>query len=152
MTQEQYEQHQKKTTSSSKPPIQGTKPPRAGIGKPKAVLGTPIPKPKMNKTETEYHLILKAKMQQGEIRDIIGFESIKLKVGEDRCWYTPDFAVIGSNGVLELHEVKGAHVWDDAKVKFKSARLQFKCFRWIWAQRIKGQWKISGDTNLLEQE
>ncbi len=97
--------------------------------------------PRMNKTEAEYLRILDARLRVGEIDAILGFEAIKLRVGVVRCWYTPDFPVL-AGGVLEFHEVKGAYVHDDARVKFQSAMRQYPLFRWVWAQKIKGEWRI----------
>jgi len=92
--------------------------------------------PKMNKIETEYGRMLVA--QHG--KENVWFNSIKLKVGEDTCWYTPDFAVRLDHDVLEFHEVKGGHIWEDSVIKFKAAKLQYPMFRFIWAQKLKGQW------------
>lgn len=47
------------------------------------------------------------------------FEGIKLRLA-DNTFYTPDFAVMLTNGALEMHEVKG--YWqDDARAKIKIA-------------------------------
>jgi len=47
------------------------------------------------------------------------FEGIKLRLA-DNTFYTPDFAVMLTDGQMEMHEVKG--YWqDDAKVKIKVA-------------------------------
>ena|GEM_PF-913143 len=104
---------------------------------------TEMKRPKMNKTEAEYERILQMKVRDQEISAYLAHESIKLKIGAHRCWYTPDFAVIGNDGMLELHEVKGPYVRDDARVKFQAATQLYPGFRWVWAQRRKGgQWKI----------
>lgn len=101
------------------------------------------PAGQMNKTEAEYHRILQARERVGELLHIFEHESIKFRIGDKRCWYTPDFAVIGRDGVLELHEVKGGRVWDDARVKFQAAKLNYKHFRWYWCQKKDGVWKES---------
>lgn len=74
----------------------------------------------MNKTESEYFNHLRSLKYSGQIVDF-WFESIKLKVAENRCDYTPDFLVQMPDGSLELHEVKGSPkiFQDDAKVKCK---------------------------------
>ena len=100
-------------------------------------------KPKMNKTEAEYECMLKVKARDGEIKAYLAHESIKFKIGANRCWYTPDFAVIANDGVLEMHEVKGPYVRDDARVKFQAATQLYPGFRWVWSQRNKnGHWDI----------
>ena len=96
----------------------------------------------LNKTEAEYLLILTALLQAGEIDHIFGHEDIKFRVGEERCWYSVDFAVL-RNGYLELHEVKGGFVRDDARVKFQAAKKQYPQFVWIWAQKKKGAWTVT---------
>jgi len=72
----------------------------------------------MNKTEAEYALQLEALKQAGEIQ-WYKFEGIKFRLANS-CFYNPDFAVLRSDGMMEIHEVKG--FWrDDAKVKIKVA-------------------------------
>ena len=105
----------------------------------------PVPRhplSKLNKTEAEYLLILKACMQAGEIEHIFGHEDIKFRVGEERCWYSPDFCVI-RQGQLEIHECKGGFVRDDARVKFQAAKKMYPQFRWVWAQKKKGAWEVT---------
>ena len=104
--------------------------------------GKPAKRKAPNKTEAEYARILEAKRQAGEIRAILGHESVKIHIGEVRCWYTPDFPVILNSGRLEFHEVKGAHVWDDARVKFQAAKLLYPEFLFVWAQKTKEGWRI----------
>jgi hypothetical protein len=72
----------------------------------------------MNKTEAAYEQDLRDAQSLG---DIIWykFEGVKLRLA-DNTFYTPDFAVLAKDGVMELHEVKG--FWaDDARVKIKVA-------------------------------
>lgn len=88
-----------------------------------------------NKTEAEFELMLKAEYPS----DIILFESIKFRLG-DKCWYTPDFVRIGYIGVLHVYEVKGGHIWDDSKVKFKCAKEQFPKIEFQMFQKKKGKW------------
>ncbi len=99
-------------------------------------------KERLNKTEKEYLRILEARQKAGEIKEIYGHQGIKFQVGLTRCFYSPDFPVMGSDGVLELHEVKGGHVWDDARVKFQACKLRYWSCRWVWAQKTKGEWRI----------
>ena len=109
--------------------------------KPEIKVTSPARKPAMNKTEAEYVRMLEA--VHG--KENVFFNSIKLKVGEDTCWYTPDVFVRsgGGTGAGEFHEVKGAHVWDDARVKFKAAKLLYPMFKWVWAQKTKEGWQTT---------
>jgi len=95
---------------------------------------------RMNKTEAEWCAGLEARKRIGEIL-YYAFEPIKLRLA-DLTWYAPDFLVVLANGEMELHEVKGAFVMDDARVKFKVAAEHFPA-RLVWAQKIKGgAWKV----------
>jgi len=86
-----------------------------------------LPAGQMNKTETAYDAHLKAETYAGRVL-WHKFEGIKLRLA-DNTFYTPDFAVMASDGVLECHEVKG--FWeDDARVKIKVAASLYP-FRFI---------------------
>lgn len=73
---------------------------------------------RMNGLEAEY-------AKQLELRRLAGviarwdFQVEKLRLA-DRTWYEPDFRVVGVDGTIEYHEVKG-HWEDDARVKIKVA-------------------------------
>lgn len=82
----------------------------------------------MNKTEAEYAELLKGRQLAGEI-EWFAFEAIGLRLGK-KCHYHPDFLVMLSDGVLEVHEVKGGHWEDDARVKIKTAAEKFP-FRFV---------------------
>lgn len=72
----------------------------------------------MNKTEEAYDAHLEQRQRAGEIvwRK---FEGVKLRLA-DNTFYTPDFAVMAADNVMECHEVKG--FWqDDARAKIKIA-------------------------------
>ncbi len=75
----------------------------------------------LNKTERAYEALLK-EWQHAGLVVWFKFEGVKLRLA-DNTFYTPDFAVMLSNGQMELHEVKGARAIfaDDAKVKVKIA-------------------------------
>lgn len=84
----------------------------------------------MNKTEAAYERDLRDAQSLGDIK-WYRFEGMKLRLA-DNCFYTPDFAVIAADGVLECHEVKG--FWrDDARAKIKVAAemypFRFKAVR-----------------------
>lgn len=97
---------------------------------------------KMNQTEAAYAEHLRALQYAGEIL-WHRFEGIKLRLA-DNTFYTPDFAVLAAEGVMELHEVKG--FWqDDARAKIKIAADQYP-FRFI-AVRVRpkkdgGGWEV----------
>jgi len=97
---------------------------------------------KMNKTEAEYAQRLDALKHAGEIA-WYKFEGLRLRLG-DGCGYTPDFAVMKSNGLMECHEVKG--FWrDDARAKIKIAADLYP-FRFIAVTKEAkcrgGGWKV----------
>ena len=64
-------------------------------------------KGELNRTESSYAQYLEGEKQGGRVADY-WFESLKLKVADGTCWYTPDFMVLLPDGRLELHEVKGS--------------------------------------------
>jgi len=89
----------------------------AGQGKAMLALGR-LKVGQMNKTEAAYGERLRQLEAAGEIQ-WHKFEGIKLRLA-DGMFYTPDFAVLAADGVMELHEVKGFWM-DDARVKIKMA-------------------------------
>lgn len=96
----------------------------------------------LNKTEQAYAVQLRALEQAGQIL-WHKFEGIKLRLA-DNTFYTPDFAVMAADGVIEFHEVKG--FWqDDAKAKIKIAAAMFP-FRFfavkVKAKRDGGGWDV----------
>lgn len=72
----------------------------------------------MNKTESAYALLLESYKSTGTVQ-WYKFEGLKLRLA-DNTFYTPDFAVMWEDGVIECHEVKG-HWQDDARAKIKVA-------------------------------
>ena len=90
----------------------------------------------MNRTESAYAAHLDLLRAAGEVQ-WHRFEGVKLRLA-DSTFYTPDFAVMAADGVLEMHEVKG--FWtDDARVKIKVAADQYP-FRFIaFRARPKGK-------------
>jgi hypothetical protein len=80
----------------------------------------------MNRTEKSYSVWLEGEKHAGRIQ-AWWFESLKVRIAQDACWYTPDFMVLMPDGTLELHEVKGspAIFADDAKVKVKACATQY---------------------------
>lgn len=72
----------------------------------------------MNKTESAYESLLEQRKNAGEVA-WFKFEGLKFRLA-DNTFYTPDFAVMLSDGRLQAHEVKG-HWQDDARAKIKIA-------------------------------
>ncbi len=93
----------------------------------------------MNKTETQYSLILEAQKRNGGIHDYF-FEKMTLKLAND-CRFTPDFLVINRDDEIELHEVKGSHIREDAALKLKIAASMFP-FRFKLCQLKAKNWTI----------
>ncbi len=85
----------------------------------------------MNKTEAAYAVVLEARKRSGEIREY-HYESLTVKLA-DGVRYTPDFYVILADDSLELHEVKGGFVRDDARIKLRVA-ARHTPFTYILAQ------------------
>ncbi|ATS39267.1 MULTISPECIES: DUF1064 domain-containing protein [Xanthomonas] len=76
----------------------------------------------LNKTEQIYAAHLELLRAAGQVV-WYRFEGVKLRLA-DNTFYTPDFAVMAADGVMEMHEVKG--FWtDDARVKIKVAADQY---------------------------
>jgi len=86
----------------------------------------------LNKTEEQYRVYLDGLKMAGEVL-WYRFEGLKLRLA-DNTFFTPDFAVMLSNGLIELHEVKG--FWqDDARAKIKIAADMYP-FRFL-AVKVK---------------
>ena len=100
-------------------------------GGPKAFYAQGRLKPgQMNKSEASYALHLERMKNAGRIL-WYRFEALKLRLA-DNTFYTPDFAVLAADMVMECHEVKG--FWqDDARAKIKIAAemypFRFKAFK-----------------------
>jgi hypothetical protein len=93
----------------------------------------------MNKTEQRYANTLELLRRANEIA-WYRFEGLKLRLA-DNTFYTPDFAVMKSDGALECHEVKG-FMADDANVKLKVAAEMYP-FRFLLIRAARGgAWDI----------
>ena len=69
------------------------------------------------------------------------FEQIRFRLA-DRTWYKPDFVLQLRNGRMLIHEVKGQHWEDDARVKIKVCAEKFKKWTvraWQWTGT---EWKV----------
>ena len=96
----------------------------------------------MNKTEAAYASDLRDAQHLGDIL-WFRFEGVKLRLA-DNTFYTPDFAVLADDSVMEMHEVKGFWL-DDARAKIKIAADQYPFrFKAITAKRKKdgGGWAV----------
>jgi hypothetical protein len=92
----------------------------------------------MNKSEAKYAAELELRRAAGTVA-WWKFEGVKLRLA-DATFYTPDFAVMLADGVMEMHEVKG--FWeDDARVKIKVAAAMYP-FRFIAIQHKRGTWSV----------
>ena len=101
-----------------------------------------LPAGKMNRTESAYAAHLETLRMAGEVA-WWRFEGVKLRLA-DSTFYSPDFAVMLTGGIMEMHEVKG--FWrDDARAKIKIAAEQYP-FRFIAvtarSKRDGGGWNI----------
>lgn len=79
----------------------------------------------MNKTEAAYAAHLEMRKHAGEVL-WWRFEALKLRLA-DNTFYTPDFAVMTADSVMECHEIKG--VWQDtgrAKIKVAADMYPFR--------------------------
>jgi hypothetical protein len=92
---------------------------------------------KLNRTEQEYGTMLRARQLTGEIA-WFAFEAVTLKLADDTR-YTPDFALMLADGTIELIEVKGGFMRDDARVKLKVAARLFP-FVFRLARKTKDGW------------
>ena len=95
----------------------------------------------LNKTEKRYQEYLEAEKHAGRIK-CYWFESLKVKIAEGTCWYTPDFLVMRPDGTLEFHEVKACPrmFMDDAKVKVKATATIYP-FKMIVVYPERNGWK-----------
>lgn len=95
----------------------------------------------MNKTEREFSLLLEARKTQGELIEW-RFHALRLQWGGG-MHYTADFAARRADGNIEIHEVKGAHIFSRDTVRFKGCRAEWQQWGFIFHfhQRTKdGQW------------
>jgi len=98
----------------------------------------------MNQTEIAYARHLDALRTAGEIA-WFRWEPMKLRLGKNwKTSYCPDFMVMGVDGLIEFHEVKG-HWEDDARVKIKVAARLFPMYKFIAIKKGRvgeSSWKV----------
>jgi hypothetical protein len=99
-----------------------------------------IGKRKKNKTEMAFEQeFLWPRVQTGEL-EFYRYESLKLVLGEKKI-FTPDYhGRWAATGIIQIWEVKGPWIYEDAMVKFDTARRQFPEFEFELWQRKKGEW------------
>jgi hypothetical protein len=98
------------------------------------------PEPTPSKTPQTERLYLERLQSESWLS--IHHQAIKLRIGEHRCWYTPDFMTVCLSGRIVMHAVKGRKVWDDARAKYQSAVRQYPCFGWVWAVWDGKRWSV----------
>lgn len=91
-----------------------------------------LPKGTMNKLETKYELVLRARLQAGEVL-WYKFHGLKLRLA-DNTFLETDFAVMAASGVLEVHEVKG-YMLGDARAKLAIAADLYP-FRFVLVREV----------------
>lgn len=102
------------------------------------------PRDRMNGTEKRMALILDMRKRAGEIVEW-WYESVTFRVGIERSHYRPDFVCNLPDGSLEIVEVKGGFVRDDARGKFQAAARQYPFARWRMLAWVKGEWRTIAD-------
>jgi hypothetical protein len=96
---------------------------------------------RMNKTERRFESeILEPLVRSGEL---IGyeFEMIRLRLA-DRVHYTPDFFLRWGARPWEFVEVKGAHIREDAMLKYRMAADKITWASWRMMQWRDSAWRI----------
>lgn len=94
-----------------------------------------------SKWEERYYRHLIAQRNAGQIVEF-WWKGFKFKVGEG-AWYTPEAIVLGNDGYLQLHEVKG-YKREAAMVRYKAARERYP-LRCYLVRLVKGVWVYEGE-------
>lgn len=111
-----------------------------------------VPKPRMNKTETEFAMMLEAQKRRGEILEW-RYEGITLAWGCDPATgkpmrYKGDFVVFDAwmegpglpTVSLRIVEIKGPHIYPQDLIRFKGCRSDWPMFRFELHQKTKEGW------------
>ncbi len=106
-----------------------------------------LPTGVMNKTESAYASHLDLRKLDGDIL-WYRFEGIKLRLA-DNTFLTVDFALMRHDGTLELHDVKGGPIRDDANVKLKVAADQYPFVFYI-VRKAKIGWAMTPVSNRVQ--
>lgn len=95
-----------------------------------------MPQDEMNGLERDYASKLEVDPQVAWYK----FHALKLRLAK-RTFYEVDFLVLRVSGEIEVHEVKGGHWEDDARVKVKVASESFP-FPFFVVTRNGQEWAI----------
>lgn len=87
-----------------------------------------LPPGAMNKTEQERARELDTLLAAGSIITW-RFEPFRMRIADDNAFYTPDFMVVGSDGLITIEEIKG-HWEEAALVRIKVAASLYP-FRFV---------------------
>ena len=105
----------------------------------------------MNKGEAAYAAFLDREKSAGRVL-WWRFEGLKLRLA-DNTFYTPDFAVMTVDQVIECHEVKGFWM-DDARAKIKIAAdlypFRFKALKPV-SKKAGGGWEEEDFSRSVEE-
>lgn len=101
------------------------------------IKAAPTRKRGMNRWESEYAQRLEMQRLAG---DIVwwGYECIKIRLA-DRTFYTPDFCVWMSDGVIMLIEVKG-FLRESARIRYNVAKELYPMFELVMVRKVEGKW------------
>lgn len=93
----------------------------------------------MNKTEAAWKQLLDREWKTDSVT--VFYEPFTLRLPSGTR-YTPDFVVVDDSGrVLEIWEVKGGHIHNDASLRaFKEARAAFPFWSFRFAQKRGTEW------------
>jgi hypothetical protein len=105
------------------------------------------PQDDMTRPEREMARLLDALVRTGVVT-AWWYECLKLKIGAERCHYTPDFFVQYTDGSFAFIETKGGGpVRDDSRVKFQAAAREYDWAAWKMMRWIKGGWVVLAQFN-----
>lgn len=109
-----------------------------------------LPKPRQNRTEAEYGLILEAQKRRGEIVDYRPF-GIRLEWGCDPRtgkpmvyspdWFVLDYMADSLAAGIRLIEIKGGFARPKDVIRFKGCRAEWPMFRFELHQKTKEGWR-----------
>jgi hypothetical protein len=114
-------------------PVKGVTAQRGTISAP---LTPKTPLDSLNKTEKAYLAYTKAAHPE---RVDIGIQNVRVQIGFN-CRFTPDLTWWEGEQFV-LCDVKGAHAWEDSRIKIKAAAHQYPRWRWIIAHKDGAGWR-----------
>ena len=68
-------------------------------------------------------------------------EPLNFRIGKGKCFYKPDYLAVTDEGRLQIHEVKGGFIREDAHIKFRVASLLYPWFEWHLWQWENDMWQ-----------